>query len=215
MARARRVWQGPPDVRKLTAPVAELRPHPRNPRRGNVAEIRKSLERFGQQRPILAIPDGTIVAGHHVFYAAQDLGWTHIAVVRSDLSDAEIDAYLVADNRLSEIGSTDDSMLALLLRPLHDAGRLEGTGYDAASYEQLEERLAARLLADEPEPDPEPAPRPTRSPVDVEEIVLAYDREDAGRLTRAEKVLRKEWGTGGISETVLKALTDAATAARS
>lgn len=51
-------WEGNRALRKLLTPVGELRPHPRNPRLGNVYEIGRSLERFGQQRPVLALPDG-------------------------------------------------------------------------------------------------------------------------------------------------------------
>jgi len=88
----KRVWEGNETLRRTLVPAGDLRPHPRNPRRGNVDAVAGSLERFGQQRPILALPDGTIVAGHHVVQAAAALGWTHVAVVRSDLTDAEVDA---------------------------------------------------------------------------------------------------------------------------
>lgn len=123
-------WAGNASLRPLLRPVADLAPHPRNPRRGDVESIRASLARFGQQRPILATPDGTIVAGNHTYRAALEEGWTEIAVVVSDLTDAEVDAYLVADNRLGDLGGYDDELLIDLLRGLRDDGGLAGTGYD-------------------------------------------------------------------------------------
>jgi DNA modification methylase len=126
MPTARRTWEGNDALRRLLVPVTELTPHPRNPRRGDVAVIQSSLERFGQQRPILALPDGTVVAGNHTLAAVLAAGWSHIAVIRSDLSDQEIEAYLVADNRTSDLGTYDDAQLADLLASLDD---VSATGY--------------------------------------------------------------------------------------
>jgi DNA modification methylase len=120
-----RAWEGNTDLRKLLVPVGELRRHPSNPRRGDMDAIRASLRRFGQQRPVLALPDGTIVAGNHTFQGTVDEGWTHCAVVRSDLTEAEVDAYLAADNRTGDLGTYDDEVLARLLQPLYDDGFVE------------------------------------------------------------------------------------------
>lgn len=128
MPTATKVWKGNAQLKRLLVPVADLHPHPSNPRRGDVDALTASLGRFGQQRPILALPDGTIVAGHHVYYASQAIEaapWTHIAVVQSDLTDAEVDAYLAADNRTAELGGYDNQALADLLARID----LDGTGY--------------------------------------------------------------------------------------
>jgi site-specific DNA-methyltransferase (adenine-specific) len=138
------VWHGAEDLRPLLIEVGDLHPHPRNPRRGAVDELRRSLERFGQQKPVLALPDGTLVAGHHVWRAADANGWTHVAVIRSDLTDHEVEAYLLADNRLSDLGLYDDASLAALLAEVGEAAAgLAGTGYDDGE-------LAALLASLEP-----------------------------------------------------------------
>jgi DNA modification methylase len=142
-----KAWEGNTDLRKLLVPVGELRRHPSNPRRGDMDAIRASLRRFGQQRPVLALPDGTIVAGNHTFQGTVDEGWTHCAVVRSDLTEAEVDAYLAADNRTGDLGTYDDEVLARLLQPMWEADRLLGTGYDAG--------FVKRLLKQTREPSPE------------------------------------------------------------
>jgi hypothetical protein len=130
-------WRGNVGLKGMLVSVDELHPHPRNPRRGVVSEIAKSLQRFGQQRPLLALPDGTLVAGHHVWQAAAAEGWSHIAVVRSDLTEQEVEAYLLADNRLADLGLYEDAALAELLQPLAEADALEGIGYTPDDLAQL------------------------------------------------------------------------------
>lgn len=117
------------DLDDQVVSVEELHPHPENPRRGDVGAIAESLARFGQVKPVLALPDGTIIAGHHVYYAARHLGWDRIAVVRADLSPSDARAYLLADNRISELGGYDPEALGTLLSEVQSFGGLEGTGY--------------------------------------------------------------------------------------
>jgi hypothetical protein len=152
-----RAWEGNTDLRKLLVPVGELRRHPSNPRRGDMDAIRASLRRFGQQRPVLALPDGTIVAGNHTFQGTVDEGWTHCAVVRSDLTEAEVDAYLAADNRTGDLGTYDDEVLARLLQPLYEADRLLGTGYDDGFVERLVARVDPARESDDAPPVPDVA----------------------------------------------------------
>jgi DNA modification methylase len=165
-----KVWNGNDSLRRLLVRTEDLHAHPSNPRRGNVEVIQRSLERFGQQRPLLALPDGTIVAGNHTYRAAVESGWTHIAVVRSDLTDAEVDAYLVADNRTSDLGVYDDTQLAALLKRQYDDDTLLGTGYERDDVEELLTRLAwdglgPREGADDPAPEPPEEPRSERGVV--------------------------------------------------
>lgn len=142
------------DLRHLAAPLDELRPMPGNPRRGDVKAVARSLERFGQRKPIVAQMDGTVIAGNHTLAAARSLGWTEIAVVRVDDDPRTADAYALADNRTSDLGTYDNDALVALLAPIaaEDAGLLLATGYD-------DEDLAALLAEGEPSlPDPGDAP---------------------------------------------------------
>ena len=157
MPTASKVWNGNAELKRLLVPITDLRPHPQNPRRGDVEAIRASLERFGQQRPILALPDGTVVAGNHTLRAATEAGWTHIAVVRSDLTEAEVEAYLLADNRTGDLGEYEDDILAALLKPMYDADTLRGTGYERDDVEELLAELAWRSRGKvDAEPDASP-----------------------------------------------------------
>lgn len=137
-------------IRHLAVGVGELEHHPDNPRRGDIGTITKSLERFGQVRPIIALPDGTVIAGNHVLRAARQLGWEQVAVVRVALEPAEARAYLLADNRLSELGTYADEALADLLETIAQEHGLEGTGYT----EDQVSKLIRKLRPDSPEEFP-------------------------------------------------------------
>jgi ParB-like chromosome segregation protein Spo0J len=187
----------------MLIPTTELRPHPRNPRHGVIDEIRKSLRRFGQQRPLLALPDGTLVAGHHVWRAAEAEGWSHIAVVRSDLSEAEVDAYLLADNRLSDLGLYDDAMLAEMLESFADD--LDGLGYTNDDLDQLLAYLDPSELASAPR-GKQPAEMPyALGEAELYRIMLTYDRPTYEALIARLEVLRGERGLDSYSDVVREA----------
>jgi hypothetical protein len=178
------VWRGAEGLRDALVPVDDLRPHPRNPRRGVIGAIAQSLQRFGQQRPVLALQDGTLVAGHHVWLAAVQDGWTHVAVVRSDLAEGEVEAYLLADNRLSDLGLYDDALLAELLAPMRDADMLGGIGYSPEDVDALLAYLNPTDLLLAPT-DEDPTQRPyALGEADLFRIMLSYDQPTYERVIR-------------------------------
>jgi len=111
--------------------LQRLHPYPGNPRRGNLDAIKRSLRRFGQTKPVVALPDGTIVAGNHLWAAAHALGWTELDVSWWAGSEEEAKAYLVADNRTSELGTVDEADLYALLK---EVATFEDDLLAAASY---------------------------------------------------------------------------------
>lgn len=149
------------DVDQLTVTrvlVETLRPHPENPREGDVAAIAESLTVNGQYRPLVVqAGTGVIVAGNHTWKAAQRLGWEFIDVVMLDIDDQQARRILLADNRLSDLAHYDDAALLLVLQEL--GTDLDGTGYTAVSVEDLAKLLApppsvADLVDETEEPDP-------------------------------------------------------------
>ncbi len=107
----------------LRVPIDSLTLDARNPRQGDVAAVARSLDRFGQRKPIVFKVDGderVVIAGNHTVLAARDtLGWTEIAAVdASDLTDEEARAYALADNRTSDLATYDPGVLAELLAEL-------------------------------------------------------------------------------------------------
>jgi len=113
-------------------PIESITLHPRNPRIGDVEAVAASLRRFGQQKPIVVQRSTRyVVAGNHLVRAALSLGWTEIAANVIELDDATAVAFMLADNRTSDLGGYDDALLAAVLADQAAAGNLEATGYDA------------------------------------------------------------------------------------
>jgi ParB-like chromosome segregation protein Spo0J len=96
------------DLKPLIQPISALKPAKHNPRKGDVESIKKSYERFGQRKPIVADrATGEIIAGNHQYLAAKELGWTEMAVVFVDDDRETAIAYGVADNRIGQLGEWD------------------------------------------------------------------------------------------------------------
>jgi ParB-like chromosome segregation protein Spo0J len=141
-------------------PLADLTPHPRNVRSGDVGAISQSLEAHGQYRPII-VQTGTkhILAGNHTYKAAKALGWQTIAVTWLDVDDDEALRILLVDNRSNDLATYDDHGLADLLTDLMATEQqLAGTGYDPSDLDQLLADLAEPPTFDDDTP-PADGPR--------------------------------------------------------
>lgn len=115
-----------PSLVPLAVPLADLVDDPVNPRRHperNLAAIEASLRDFGQVKPVVALADGTVIAGNGTLAAARRLGWDRLAVVRmSPAGELDPTAYSLADNRTAELARWD-------LDELHDRlAELEASG---------------------------------------------------------------------------------------
>ncbi len=123
-APARRAIQHPSGTRisVVYRPIAALMPDPANPRihtKKQIGQIANSIEAFGFNVPILVDRDGKVIAGHGRLLGCLDLGWTEVPTIRLDhLSKAQARAFMIADNRLTEIATWDDGLLALHLKEL-------------------------------------------------------------------------------------------------
>jgi len=129
-----------PDLHQLATDIAELDLLPGNPRKGDIDAVARSLEQFGQRKPIVARrADRTVIAGNHTLQAARKLGWTEIAVVWVDDDDASAKAFALADNRTADLGTYDDEALLALIEEVHqaDAALLETTGWTEADMHEL------------------------------------------------------------------------------
>jgi ParB-like chromosome segregation protein Spo0J len=95
--------------------VADLVPYARNSRQhsdAQVAQIAASIREWGWTTPALIDPDGGIIAGHGRVMAAQQLGLDEIPCMVADgWTDAQKQAYVIADNQLALNASWDDEML--------------------------------------------------------------------------------------------------------
>ncbi len=128
----------------------------------NVAAVKASYERFGQQRPILISEDGTVVAGNCQLAAAKELGWEEIQVQVTSLKDStEIKAYAIADNRTHEFGEWDFKGLSLQLKDLEDVDfDFDSVGFDEKEINRIFETADVEFPeADENEPEEKKEPK--------------------------------------------------------
>jgi len=127
--------------------VGDLKHDPDNVRRHaerDVESIKRSLDRYGQQKPVVADAEGVVRAGNGVLAAARLLGWEEVDVVRTTLTGDQLAAYAVADNRTSELSEWDAVLLTRELSRLREAGvDLEDVGFS-------EKELAALVAAESP-----------------------------------------------------------------
>src|SRR5829696_4773515 len=120
-----------PIVEQAVVLLGEVHPRPRNPRRGNVAAIKQSLELNGQYRPIVVNRRSMeVLAGNHTVLAARELGWEEIAATLVDVDEERARRILLVDNRTNDLAGYDTAELVALLQELDG---LEGTGYDDAT----------------------------------------------------------------------------------
>jgi len=142
-----------------TIALTDLSLDPSNVRkhsRKNLDAIKASLRKFGQQKPIVVDAKGIVLAGNGTLTAAQELGWTEIQIVRTELAGVEATAFAIADNRTAELAEWEEDKLSQVLQSLkvEDADLLAATGYDAAEVDKMSK---AEVTEDEvPEPPAEP-----------------------------------------------------------
>jgi ParB-like chromosome segregation protein Spo0J len=123
--------------------TASLVPYARNAKKhdaAQVAAIAGSIREFGFNNPVLIDADNGIIAGHGRTLAAHQLGLATVPCLRlTHLTDSQRRAYILADNRLAEIGGGWDSdMLAAELEALAaDGVAMEDLGFDADALEEL------------------------------------------------------------------------------
>ena len=104
--------------------VSELVPYANNPRKNEKAidKVAGSIQNYGFQIPILITKDKEIIAGHTRTAAAKKLGLETIpAIFVEDLTDEQIKAYRLIDNKSGEIATWDFEKLENELDALDDA----------------------------------------------------------------------------------------------
>lgn len=121
------------------APLDAVRPHPKNPRQGDIGSIHESIQANGFYGTIIAQKStGFILAGNHRWQAARQSGATEIPITWVDVDDDHALRILLADNRTNDLASYDDNALAEILKDLHaETGTLLGTGYDGDALDEL------------------------------------------------------------------------------
>jgi DNA modification methylase len=176
--------------------IERLTANPRNARvhgPEQIEQIRASLREFGWTMPVLVRESGMLIAGHGRLEAARLEGIAEVpTIVAHGWSEAQCQAYSIADNRLTESSDWNDELLRLELGDLQAAGfDLTLTGFDQDELDKL--LLTGADIDGDPDDAPEPPANPVSRPGDLwicgEHRVLCGN---ATVLADVEKVLDGE-----------------------
>lgn len=126
------------EVRNMN--IDDIKPYDNNPRDNDnaVDATANSIKEFGWQQPIVVDKDMVIIAGHTRYLAAKKLGCDTVpVVVASNLSDEQVRAYRLADNKTGELAEwntklLDDELQDILDIDMTDFGFDEDIEFDPA-----------------------------------------------------------------------------------
>jgi len=96
--------------------IATVIPYEKNPRKNDAAvgPVASSIKEFGFRQPIIVDGNRVVITGHARLKAAQKLGLEKVPIlIASNLTEAQIKAYRIADNKVGELSKWDYSLLDL------------------------------------------------------------------------------------------------------
>ena len=191
--------------------VQSIKPYTGNPRvisEDAVSSVSESIEKFGWQQPIVLDKNKTIVVGHTRFLAAQRLGLSEVPVtVAEDLSEDEIRAYRVLDNKLNELADWDMELLDKELEALGEGGDLASL----LSIFDIKESLSSpdlEFLNDIGGDEATTEAAPVKANGDYVTMRFVMTPEDRDLCLGALRVIQAEEGLANATQALLKLLKE-------
>ena len=129
--------------------ITEIKPYEKNPRKNDeaVEYVANSIKEFGFKVPIVIDKDGVIVAGHTRYKAAQELGLEKLpCIIADDLTEEQVKAFRLADNKVGELAEWDFDLLGDELDDIFDIDMSE-FGFDIDL--DLDEEEPTEIVEDE------------------------------------------------------------------
>ena len=162
--------------------VSELKEYENNPRNNEAAidAVAKSIEEFGFKVPIVITKDDVIIAGHTRLKASLKLGLATVpCIVADDLTDEQIKAFRLADNKTAELASWDFSKLESELASIE-------MDMSQFGFEDLESDVPDNATEDDFDPSEELTETPYTKKDDI--YLLGNHRVMCGDATIKESV---------------------------
>lgn len=146
----------------INQPIAALTPYEANARthtNQQIQQIAESIRVFGFLNPVLVDAKNRIIAGHGRVQAASKVGMEQVPTIRIEgLSEEQIRAYIIADNKLAENAGWDRSILAIELQHLMtlDCADFDVTitGFEVAEIDSILEEAQEDSALEDPIPEP-------------------------------------------------------------
>lgn len=122
--------------------VDDIIPYENNPRNNekSIDNVANSIKQFGFKVPIVIDKNNVIVAGHTRLKASEKLGLKEVpCIIADDLTEQEINAYRLADNKVGEASFWNEDLLNLEMENLLDFNMAD-FGFDLGEYNEEIER---------------------------------------------------------------------------
>ena len=123
--------------------VTELVPYGNNPRNNaeSVQFVANSIREFGFKNPIIIDKNNVIVAGHTRLLAAKSLGMETVpCIMADDLTEEQVRAFSIADNKVAKFSTWEQAMLDLELIELGPAIDMSQFGFPTVEIEEPEKK---------------------------------------------------------------------------
>lgn len=107
----------------ISKKMEEIKEYENNPRNNDnaVEYVARSIKDFGFKIPIIVDKNNVIVAGHTRYKAAKELNLTEVpCIVADDLTDEQIKAFRLVDNKSAELAEWNLELLNIELENIHD-----------------------------------------------------------------------------------------------
>ena len=138
LSRRKKGKQMKPEI--IYLPLSEIKPYENNPRYNESAvdAVAQSIKEFGFKNPIIVDKHKVIIAGHTRYKASQQLGLEEVpCIIASDLTEEQVKAYRLVDNKVGELAEWDFLKLEKEITGLPEYD-FEGFGFD---LQEIEDKL--------------------------------------------------------------------------
>lgn len=124
------------NIADLKHPEKNIRKHPRK----QLDEMRRSINMFGQFRPVVIDETNTILAGNGLVIAMREMGEETVDVLKYDnLTKNQKKKLMIADNQVASLGVDDYGAIEEVMKELGIDGDLDIPGYDEEAVRMLVE----------------------------------------------------------------------------
>jgi len=183
--------------------IGKIKPYEKNPRKNDasVPKLMKSIQEFGFKVPIVVDKNNVIVTGHTRYKAAIKLGLDVVpCIIANDLTDKQIKAYRLADNKVSEFSVWDYDLLGEELGELSDDFDMGELGF-SMDMEELQQDW-------DEEEEPEEKPKKEKGYAICYELTFNNEQEQEEWYEFLGILKRKYPDVDTIAERVLIAVRD-------
>lgn len=132
--------------------IEDLVPYENNPRNndGAVEYVANSIKKFGFKVPLVIDKNNVIVTGHTRYKASKQLGLTEVpCIIADDLTDKQIQAFRIADNKTNDMAEWNDDLLSIELKDVLDDIDMTDFGFGDFELSMLIDDMEPETYDDE------------------------------------------------------------------